>query len=111
VTQLAVGQSTLEDCLAHLGSPLLVEEYGTGMVLYWGWGRERSWGLSVSVPVTENSSASASYDDVDLDLEALSISFDPGLRVEYLQYGRLADLLNAAARPRPQLVEDTAAEK
>ena len=34
VTRLAVGKSTLADCLTRLGAPLFVEEYDEGMALY-----------------------------------------------------------------------------
>jgi len=106
VTLLTVGKATLKDCLDALGAPLIVDEYGSGMVLYWGWTRQSGWDLSARVPVSESASASLSYGDVDLNLNALLISFDPDMRVEMLRYGRLADLLNVAARRRPQLLEE-----
>ncbi len=111
VAQISIGESTLTECLERLGAPLLVEEYGPGMALYWGWTRQSGWGLRVTVPITDSRSASVSYDDVDLDLEALLITFDAERRVEMMQYGRLADLVGIVARRRPQLVDDTPAQQ
>jgi hypothetical protein len=106
VTQLTVGKATLKDCLDALGAPLIVDEYGPGMVLYWGWSRQSGWNLSGRVPVSESASASLSYGEIDLNLNALMITFEADMRVEMLRYGRLADLLNIAARRRPQLLEE-----
>jgi hypothetical protein len=105
-TQISIGESTLEDCLGRLGAPLLAEEYGKGMALYWGWTHERNWGISVRIPLPNNASTSVRYSDVNLDLNGLLLAFDENLRVELFQFGRLQDLLGAVERQRPQLLEE-----
>ncbi len=110
VATITTGSSTLQDCIERLGAPLLVEEYGEGMALYWGWTRDRNRGISVSIPLSESYNASVSYADADLARNGLLVVLDRDLVVELHRYGRLADLVDVVARRRPQLLEEADTE-
>ena len=104
LARLQVNSSDLEDCLAELGAPLIVEEVEQDVALYYAWIYQRDWGVSVSVPIGDDS-VSFSYTGDDRNLRAVQLMFDERLTLTELREGRLGDLRDEA-RSRPQMLEE-----
>lgn len=103
---LRPGQDDLTVCLARLGAPERVVEYGrtadgdAGMVLVWLHGDTARFGLQVSTPSLEHDlSASFAYDEAAQLLPASALWFTPDLVLERVRRGQLGELLPARRRP------------
>jgi hypothetical protein len=104
LAKLDVGRSELGACLDALGAPLVVDEVGEEVALYYGWTRGRGWGFTADVPLGKDS-ASFSYADDDDHLRGLRLLFDANLVLTDLRRGRLSDL-RQGVRARPQVLEE-----
>ena len=86
--------TSLEECLARLGAPLLVRELPAGaFALAYGWLDDQGLGLNVSVPVTDSWSASVDYDRIRRETRGVVLFLDADQRVVVVRRGLLRDLL------------------
>ena len=87
----------LETCLAALGAPLQLWEYaGDGMALAYASGVAYDLGFSIS---SGRSSGSFNFDSLDENLEGVVLVFDPELRLRWIRYGVLSELVPSDRRP------------
>jgi hypothetical protein len=96
----------LDACLARLGAPLLLWEYGgDGMALAYGGGEVHEVGLSLSFTISDNVDASFNFDGVDEELEGVVLVFDPDLRLRWVRRGMLRELVRTGRR-RPAPIDE-----
>ncbi|MFT7535446.1 MAG: hypothetical protein ACI9S9_002729 [Planctomycetota bacterium] len=109
--EFQVGQDDLGSCLAALGAPVDVREYGvasdgtSGMALVWYWSQQIGWGLQVSGSVTEDASVSFEFDWAGTDLPGCVLWFDRDLKLTGYREGLVGELL--PKRRRPSAAEST----
>ena len=103
--QLEVGKDDLGSCLAVLGAPLDVREYGvaadgtSGMALVWFWRRNVGWGLQMSAAITRDASVSFEFDWEGTYLPGCVLWFDQDLKLTNYREGKVGELLAKRRRP------------
>lgn len=104
---LRAGASDLGECVATLGAPVYVWEYGgEGVALGYGSRRRSAFGISASVPIADRSSASFDYDQGTAQTRGWVLFFDADWKLVAIEQGRLRDLTLARERRRAASVEE-----
>ncbi len=104
---LQPGTSTLGNCLATAGAPLLVREGPRGgTVLAYGWSEESGWELDASYGLSDDGflGVSVGFDNGAIDLDGVVVWFDQALVLQRIRRGALRDLLQEED-PTPAAVD------
>ena len=91
-------QTDVDQCLAVLGAPLLVQRGpGASTELLWAHTDRGGWGFSISLNIFRFANPSFSYQGTDGAAEALRLRFDEGWRLIQKSEGSLAALRRAGS--------------